>query len=375
MASASSSSSSAFRFSTFFFFLSQTKTPLKPSLLLLPQQHSSNFTCNFDLLGPTRLNRLSSCKAVSSNTTNYEFSDSSSDVELRLQLKDRDHDVQSSKDIFVDADGTSLVVQVQRNGALSTLIQTNCLFERIKPAETIWYIDDDQLVISLKKQHPDLKWPDIVESWESLTQGSMQLLKGASIYLVGDSTEINQKVAQELAVGLGYMPFDTKELLETYFKQSIDSWLLTEGSDGLAAAESAILESLSTHVRAVISTLGGPHGAAVRTDKWQHLYSGFTVWLSQTEANDEAAAKEEAQRHKDDGRLGYSNADVVVKLQGWDADHSKSVAQASLSALKKLILSDQELPGKKSLYIRLGCRGDWPNIKPPGWDPSSPAQG
>lgn len=27
--------------------------------------------------------------------------------------------------------------------------------------------------------------------------------------------------------------------------------------------------------------------------------------------------------------------------------------------------------GKKSLYIRLGCRGDWPNIKPPGWDPSA----
>lgn len=27
--------------------------------------------------------------------------------------------------------------------------------------------------------------------------------------------------------------------------------------------------------------------------------------------------------------------------------------------------------GKKSLYIRLGCRGDWPDIKPPGWDPST----
>ena len=27
--------------------------------------------------------------------------------------------------------------------------------------------------------------------------------------------------------------------------------------------------------------------------------------------------------------------------------------------------------GKKNLYIRLGCRGDWPNIKPPGWDPSA----
>lgn len=66
------------------------------------------------------------------------------------------------------------------------------------------YIDDDELVINLKKQDPELKWPDIVESWESLTAGSMQLLKGTSIYLVGNSTEINEKVACELAVGLGY---------------------------------------------------------------------------------------------------------------------------------------------------------------------------
>lgn len=66
------------------------------------------------------------------------------------------------------------------------------------------YIDDDQLVINLKKQDPDLKWPDIVESWESLTVGSMQLLQGTSIYIIGDSDEINQTVARELAVGLGY---------------------------------------------------------------------------------------------------------------------------------------------------------------------------
>nr|VDD24470.1 unnamed protein product [Brassica oleracea] len=36
-----------------------------------------------------------------------------------------------------------------------------------------------------------------------------------------------------------------------------------------------------------------------------------------------------------------------------------------------LIISDKGLPSKKSLYIRLGCRGDWPNIQLPGWDPSS----
>lgn len=60
---------------------------------------------------------------------------------------------------------------------------------------------------------------------------------------------------------------------------------------------------------------------------------------------DENSAKEEAKRHVQDGNIGYSNADVVVKLQGWDVDHAKSVAQASLSALKQLILSDKKLPG------------------------------
>ncbi|KAJ6943064.1 inactive shikimate kinase like 2 [Populus alba x Populus x berolinensis] len=322
------------------------------------------------------LNRYSrfSCNCISTATpnTNYEFSDSSSEVELRLSLVGLD--IQSSRDIFVDADGTSLVVQVQHSGSHITLIETNKMFEKIKPAETIWFIDDDQLVINMKKQDPDLKWPDIVESWESLTAGSMQLLKGASIFLVGDSTEINQKVARELAVGLGYTPLDTQELLETFAKQTIDSWVLAEGSDSVAEAECAILESLSSHVRAVVSTLGGKQGAAGKAYKWQHLYAGFTVWLSQTEALDEDSAKEEARKNVKDRSVAYSNADVVVKLQGWDSDHAKSVAQASLSALKQLILSDKKLPGKKSLYIRLGCRGDWPNIKPPGWDPSNEAE-
>ncbi|KAJ6933208.1 hypothetical protein NC651_008579 [Populus alba x Populus x berolinensis] len=304
------------------------------------------------------LNRYSrfSCNCISAATpsTNYEFSDSSSEVELRLSLVGLD--IQSSRDIFVDADGTSLVVQVQNSGSHITLIETNKMFEKIKPAETIWFIDDDQLVINMKKQDPDLKWPDIVESWESLTAGSMQLLKGASIFLVGDSTEINQKVARELAVGLGYTPLDTQELLETFAKQTIDSWVLAEGSDSVAEAEGAILESLSSHVRAVVSTLGGKQGAAGKAYKWQHLYAGFTVWLSQTEALDEDSAKEEARKNVKDRSVAYSNADVVVKLQGWDSDHAKSVAQASLSALKQLILSDKKLPGaRQPLFITPAC--------------------
>lgn len=60
---------------------------------------------------------------------------------------------------------------------------------------------------------------------------------------------------------------------------------------------------------------------------------------------DEASAKEEARRNMQDGSQGYSNADVVVKLGGWDSNHVQIVAQACLSALKQLIVSDKKLPG------------------------------
>lgn len=300
--------------------------------------------------------------------SDYEFSDGHSEVELRLCLRSRQ--IQSSRDIFLDADESSIKIRLQCSGSSITLVEIKHLYEKIKPSETIWYVDDDQLVVNLKKQDPDLKWPDIVESWESLIVGAAQLLKGTSIYIVGNSTEINQKVARELAVGLGYTPVNTKDLMESFAKQTIDSWATADGSDSVSDAESAIFESLSSHVRAVVATLG-EHGAAERADKWRHLYSGFTVWLSLSEATD--SAKEEAQKDVQEGSQAYSNADVVVKLGAWSADHAKAVAQASLSALKRLILSDKKLPGKKSLYIRLGCRGDWPNIKPPGWDPSTGA--
>ncbi|XP_021752825.1 probable inactive shikimate kinase like 2, chloroplastic isoform X2 [Chenopodium quinoa] len=341
---------------------------IKPSSSKSKHPLSPHFNGRFS----TRLTPLS-CQSISmepNNTTHYEFSDGSSDLELRVLLKDTG--VQSSKEIQVDVDESSLAVRIKQPGSITTLMETKQLYDRIKPGETIWYLDEDQLVINLRKQDQELKWPDIMESWESLSTGVFQLLKGTSIYIVGDSTEINQKVAEELAVGLRYTPLDTKGLLETFGKQSIESWVNTDGSDAVAEAEAAVLESLSSHVRAVVATLGGKHGAAGRADKWRHLYAGLTVWLSQSAATDEYSAKEEAKKQVYEGSESYSKADVVVKFDSWDACYAKAVAQASLSALKQLILSDKKLPGKKSLYIRLGCRGDWPNIKPPGWDPSSP---
>ncbi|KAF9625073.1 hypothetical protein IFM89_017876, partial [Coptis chinensis] len=263
-----------------------------------------------------------------------------SEVELKIHL--RDGQVKSCRDVFVNAEegATSLTVKVKSPyGPLVTLLETNHLYDKIKPAETIWYIDEDQLVINLKKHDADLKWPDIVESWESLTIGAVRLLKGSSLYIVGESNELNQIVARELAVGLGL------QLMPNQISISGYTGVIAEGMDSVAKAEGAILESLSSHVRAVIATLGGEHGAAFDANKWQHLYSGFTIWLSPSETTDDIRAKEEARRQIENGSGAYSNADVVVKMRGWDHHHAQTVAQACLSALKKLILSDKTLPG------------------------------
>ena len=67
-----------------------------------------------------------------------QFFDGSSEVELRLKLGGQD--IQSSKDIYVDANETSLTIRLQHSGSLITLIETNHLFDRVKPAETIWLV-------------------------------------------------------------------------------------------------------------------------------------------------------------------------------------------------------------------------------------------
>lgn len=67
-----------------------------------------------------------------------QFSDSSSEVELRIQIGGQD--VQNPRDISVDANLTSLAVRVQRPGSRITLIETSNLFDKIKPDETIWFV-------------------------------------------------------------------------------------------------------------------------------------------------------------------------------------------------------------------------------------------
>ena len=67
-----------------------------------------------------------------------QFSDGSSEVELRLNIGGLD--VRSSRDILVDTNDTSLAIRVLRPGSPITLIETNPLFDRVKSSETIWLV-------------------------------------------------------------------------------------------------------------------------------------------------------------------------------------------------------------------------------------------
>ncbi|KAH9321297.1 hypothetical protein KI387_015936 [Taxus chinensis] len=323
--------------------------------------NSTNLQCNARAL--TKI-QCSVNQASGRGLHNYEFTDDAAEVELRIPLPGET--APAAKDVFVNVQDTSLVAAVEIMNEAKVLLSIDRLYSQIKSAETIWYIDENDLVLSLKKNDVDVKWPDIMEAWHSLGTGVSALLKGTSVYLVGDSSEINWEVARELAIGLEYTPLKTSQLLEQVTQKTIDNLLIDEGDSSVAEAEAAILESINIHVRLVVATLGGVQGAASRAEKWKKLHAGFTIWLSQSEAKDEASAEEEARRAKQNQNQAYAGADVVVKLAGWDVDAARPAAEGCLRALKYLIESDKELPGKKSLYIRMGCRGDWPNLIPPG---------
>jgi hypothetical protein len=67
-----------------------------------------------------------------------QFFDNASEMELKLNIGSMD--IRSTKDILVDANDTSLTIKVLRSESPITLIETNPLFDRIKPSETIWFV-------------------------------------------------------------------------------------------------------------------------------------------------------------------------------------------------------------------------------------------
>ena len=54
-----------------------------------------------------------------------------------------------------------------------------------------------------------------------------------------------------------------------------------------------------------------------------------------------------------------------VKATSLQSLPSADLTDRVLGGIEAVLLADAKLVGKKSLYIRLGARGDWPDLAPP----------
>ncbi|KAH7439554.1 hypothetical protein KP509_04G066700 [Ceratopteris richardii] len=327
---------------------------------------------------PSRVLRFSthaaSYRALASTyespTSDYEFRDDKGEVELKFKLPAGNYKIGASN-VFVDAQDTCISVALALPNSLLNVLPSTRLYGRIKASETVWFVDEEEIVISLKKLDKEITWPGLVEDWENLSRGVSKLLKGVPVYLVGESSEINRTVAQKLAEGLQYVPLLTVELLEKATKKSLKQMITEDGVKAVSDAEAVIMRSLNSHGRVVVGTLGGEYGAAFCSGKWACFHAGVTIWLSQSTAADEQSAEAEAKRARQEQSKAYANAEAVVALSGWQEEGAQQVAEGCLRALKYLLETDKTIAGKKNLYVRLGCQGDWRNVSSPGLDLSN----
>ena len=189
-----------------------------------------------------------------------------------------------------------------------------------------------------------------------------------------------------------YAPLHTEQLLTRLTSQSLTDIESTDGPAGVALAEAMVLEELSSVARCCVATIGGAKGAAARGDCWRHLFGGITIWLGAfffaawrapmlllsrrccaDERGDAEAPQREAyalaevtvrtpvgaaRRDAHAARLTDSHR-VQVDASSLDALSGVELADRTLPALDQLLGAEKDLVGKKSLYVRLGSRGDW----------------
>lgn len=148
-------------------------------------------------------------------------------------------------------------------------------------------------------------------------------------------------------------------------------------------------ESFSSYLRCVISTCGNGIGAAARAACWRYIFGALTIWigmlrshkiqsqftfLSFLDSGDVAETKPQDE--------AYSQCDIQIRINAksdpMSNEHStdpsalaSAILPQVLSAIKSKLEDESELCKKKGLYIRMGCRGDWPNIEPPDWTPTN----
>ena len=98
-------------------------------------------------------------------------------------------------------------------------------------------------------------------------------------------------------------------------------------------------------------------GAAGEAGEWRWLHGGVCVFV---DCGAPWGASE----------LVRAKADCVARYL--DGDSPEEVLPKVVAAIAGAIEADDELLKRKGMYTKFGCRGDWPELKPPGWDPEKP---
>ncbi|GMH45433.1 hypothetical protein BSKO_13390 [Bryopsis sp. KO-2023] len=205
---------------------------------------------------------------------------------------------------------------------------------------------------------------------KKLGRSVAEMLSSANVVIIGDDAEFNQNLVTVLSPLLEYAPIFTPQLLEQLTGSSVTDMMEKDGPDEVGAAEAVALESLSSHIRCCISTCGDGIGGAAREACWRHLYGAVTLWLDTREEDNASQPQHDA----------YALCDLHVKVKTSGEDKSdgggmevaKATIQEVLPALETFLKNNDGLCKKKALYVRLGCRGDWPDMKPPDWAPDVP---
>ena len=209
-------------------------------------------------------------------------------------------------------------------------------------------------------------------------------LAGVDVFLVGRPGCGKCATAKALAPLLGYVPLDFWELTQSTLeaaRRSDPGGGATGGEeeDEISGAEKELATELSTFVRVVCAVSSG---ACVSDRNWAKLHAGVTVWMRPApgvefeDSELDGSGSEFLPGHAfgsfadDAARVDacFAPAEVVVTPEAGDTP--EVLAARVLAGVARLLDANRDtnpltLAQRKSLYLKLGARGDWPNIQMP----------
>lgn len=70
-------------------------------------------------------------------------------------------------------------------------------------------------------------------------------------------------------------------------------------------------------------------------------------------------------------RQAYEQADIRIAIAKDEsevmtpAQIANAISNQVLQRVAEIVKKDEDLCGKKGVYMKFGCRGDWPDLQPP----------